>query len=808
MAGRPEEKYKPGELSRVKGNLGKLSVEEAKRMAKVLGGEIGIEQTDHHIKDKYQDLSSKIKNKNKDKWISQAQTIENVSRDKSVKRTIKYSYLEKIKLYYLAAQPNHNIKTTKQTIKAFFDLLSKQKNYINPNLIESSNYFFYKSIKTLVESVRIISKNIPKKYIRREENPFYWIIIDTISDWELESIQEEILNLKRDSKHITLDLCSDLIKMIYFPIIRLSKVDQKKDIEGALRYIYKLSIAGLFKKDLKIDRLRKAYTQGQNEINNVFKIIKYRLYPFLLMSVSSKVYDYNTMFKLKGHEILNFLDLKTTDLITYFENREKGDIVNSKEENNSTKDDFPIKDKILDLKIQQGTYFLDRMFPGAGWDKLSENPDMYPYFKNILNLPTDGALISPEDPLQRILILIALLKDMFYGFSNIEYGFLRNSDGGTIDLKEDLNQIIKKWYLYIDELILKHYLGLLNEYCRYLERGTDVPETEYINRIASNILWIKKTYICPNIPIFLSRTVQHRTKIAIPKLYKSVDKLNTILGKMVQEIFSRGDMAIETIRNPQDDSWFEIENHVSLRLKSLLKNENKKLTNAELIISSYKVVTILNLLIVSSDQGKNEQGISRLFRSEESRGIKPIYSVSESNSFFRLKDKKTTRNFKPLEPTKAFDNLTGFLGKDQLFNYIDHYISIYSENKFPFSIININIFDFNAHEQEDYIKKILNTEKIISESMHLLKDIPFRTEKDNFYIILPESDTENSLKTAKRIFSNSSTKERLYIGICEYRDNMDKEQILKHLEDTISKQLPSPQITYYNVEKGKYIQSL
>ncbi len=156
MAGRPEEKYEPGELTRVKENLGKLSKEEAIRMSKVLGGEIGIEQTDQYIKDKYRELSSNITNNNKDKWINPSPAIEKQSENKKSVKSIKYSYLEKIKLYYLASQPNHSIKTTKQTIKAIFDLLSKQKNYINPNLIDSSNYYFYKSIKNLVESIRII----------------------------------------------------------------------------------------------------------------------------------------------------------------------------------------------------------------------------------------------------------------------------------------------------------------------------------------------------------------------------------------------------------------------------------------------------------------------------------------------------------------------------------------------------------------------------------------------------------------------------------------------------------------------------
>lgn len=49
MAGRPKEIFNPGELSRTRKNLGDLSPEEAKRMAEILGGEVGIERTDDAI---------------------------------------------------------------------------------------------------------------------------------------------------------------------------------------------------------------------------------------------------------------------------------------------------------------------------------------------------------------------------------------------------------------------------------------------------------------------------------------------------------------------------------------------------------------------------------------------------------------------------------------------------------------------------------------------------------------------------------------------------------------------------------------
>ena len=65
MARRPEEKYKPGELTKIKNNLGDLSKDEAEKMSKILGGEIGVEQTDQSINDSYMDMSDQNKSRGK-----------------------------------------------------------------------------------------------------------------------------------------------------------------------------------------------------------------------------------------------------------------------------------------------------------------------------------------------------------------------------------------------------------------------------------------------------------------------------------------------------------------------------------------------------------------------------------------------------------------------------------------------------------------------------------------------------------------------------------------------------------------------
>ena len=90
MAAKPEEKYDPGELTRTKINLGKISEDEAKRMSRILGGEIGTEKTGHSINERYQELSKQNKKNREDKWISQKPYTSTTDIDKKANKPIKY----------------------------------------------------------------------------------------------------------------------------------------------------------------------------------------------------------------------------------------------------------------------------------------------------------------------------------------------------------------------------------------------------------------------------------------------------------------------------------------------------------------------------------------------------------------------------------------------------------------------------------------------------------------------------------------------------------------------------------------------
>ena len=48
-----------------------------------------------------------------------------------------------------------------------------------------------------------------------------------------------------------------------------------------------------------------------------------------------------------------------------------------------------------------------------GFDKLDEHPDMYPYFQPLYNFDDGFNVLSPENPIQVIMVLQHIIEDCF-----------------------------------------------------------------------------------------------------------------------------------------------------------------------------------------------------------------------------------------------------------------------------------------------------------------------------------------------------------------------------------------------------------
>ena len=87
------------------------------------------------------------------------------------------------------------------------------------------------------------------------------------------------------------------------------------------------------------------------------------------------------------------------------------------------------------------------MFPEAGFDKLDEYPDFYPYFQPIFKFDDGFNLLAPDNPLQTIMVLQQIIEECFQGCRNIHFFFFFFPKKGA----DSIVQVLDDWSAYREE---------------------------------------------------------------------------------------------------------------------------------------------------------------------------------------------------------------------------------------------------------------------------------------------------------------------------------------------------------------------
>ncbi len=824
MSNRPKELFEPGELSKTRRNIGAISPQEAKKMAKILGGEVGIERTADHINKRYKEFAEQNRRKEDYRLLypskqgvlrsSTEETPEQPLKTTPIE-TVAQSYFQRIKLSLIAYHGDYRIKSFLNVISALFSFLPGYRNKINPAFIKTLHARVYRHIEQFTSSTRFLYASVEKKDILERKNPYLWSIIKIIIEWDIESLEKEIFRLKTFSHAVSVEACSSLIKRIYVPIILFSRVNTEQDIKNALEYLYAQSIFELPERHVKITKLRKQYVRALEEINTIFKQIKFNLYPLLLLLVSPKAYSYHDMLKYQGKRILSFLELKTEDLVSYEKFSQLQEQEREEKQENTSREEKqkgPDEEPPIDIGITQGLFFLENLFPGTGWLKLKNKPDMFPGFQFILDLPSDFALITPDDILQKVIILTAILKEFFFGFRSVEYGFIRDEKGNTRDLKDIMEEITDNWYLFLTTLIEKNYITSLTEYCRQLERDGTFINSDYAQRMEADLLWLRKKYIFPHLSLDIPKILQPRMTLSVPKLYKNTEILKNILQRMVLELWNDNGIPIETIRNPDTEAFFEVDTSLSKRLKAYFKKKNKSLTNKNLILATLNIVLVLDYLLNSRQSPAYTDSPAVLFRSEGNLGFIPVYSTlpvsaPDTDTGGQQKGKETD----PDTETGDIDVLSGFPGNAAYSSYLLQHMKKAQETGVPFTLLQLETRDYHPDKSSEEKRRIIQQlSGLIGDTIRQFKDIPIRREKDIFAIILPGTELSGALTFTERFFHNTKEILPCFVGIVPYRDSMTIKEIQNAAEKALStsKSFPAPMLTYTEPENGNLIHTL
>jgi hypothetical protein len=688
MAKKPKAVYAPGELDRVRGKLGELDIEEAKRMARILGGEVGYERTREEDERRKTRPGRKTRQETVELVVGghpgrtlPKRRVELAGMDKEGEKKpekalpppkkggpeddpavpFKVSYFERIKMDRFASQPEFDIKTSAQALTAMFSIFTETPDYVNPLFVNKRMNEYYRRIELLVTSTRTL---FPRNNLKRSErmkrlSPFVFSILDTIRYWNIERITGDMAKIQSHPRSAKTMEFSDILKAIYKPLFILEQLDPDIHIRGSYKLLYKL----LYLEnpmDAK-EKYQGLIRTALSAFTDVRRDVHYYLYPLLMKLLSDRWFSYEQFFVERRRRFMAFLGVTPKDRISpadmTAQQAESGDLIGksageSKEnaageagsagagpEAEEDPDDPEVierKAKRAALEAEQkaldrGLLTLEALFPKAGWDRLSAYPDLYPYFTDMFELKKGYELIAPTDPLQQVAILMYIIAELFFGLRYIAFGTITGSDGNPSSVEDYLGSVINNWQKYIDLGFGKEYLPRLADYCHVLENSADSRTSVYARRTLNELHWAKRFYFLPfyKFESLGPPPFQKRDTTPIYSEIRLLRKYLTEVALGIEQGNRQGGADAQApcdgIDNPWDPYNFEIPNPVSIRLDALLGP--KKKNNASLVFFTLAVATVLDYLVNNENSWAYENRPGPLFRSIDGEGVMPLFGV-------------------------------------------------------------------------------------------------------------------------------------------------------------------------------------
>ena len=663
--------YAPGELSRVRDKLGVTNESEAKRMMQVLGGEIGTEKSAEPVKkDTVSDKGSK-----RIRRIDMASDEELIGKSKE-KKTIQYpgddpavssklTYGERIKIDQYAGQLMFEIKNSIQVLTSFFYFFKEPIDYVNPRFVTARMNEYYSKIEKMVNAVRSLfpKSNTKRNNQLKRASALVYKIMDILRSWNIEGLSKDIAELQAHPRSVTVTDFSDILRLIYKPLFMIDELNLEH-IKSAFKLIYKI---------LYIESPMEAKDRYQEIIRNIIaslvdirKNVHFGMYPLLMKLISDRFINYERFFIERRRRFMAFIIVNENDQLNASElNLQQIDSIDIEamqkgaaedEENEAIAEEDGIEDglekedddsgdpKTSERKpkedsasseaksLDQARTALGVLFPKAGWDKLEEFPDLYPYFANIYNMKQGYELIAAGDPVHQVAVLMNILDDLFIGMRYVNFGFIAGPDGTPVKVSDEIGDILNNWRSFIEDSFSRDYLPRLSEYCRMLENTRD-PRTPYAKKNMNELHWIKRLYFLPYYK-FESLGPPPFQKNEITPIYAEVRKLRKTLTAVAFGIEqgmraggSNSKAPCNGINNPWVKYNFQVPNPISRRMDMMLPPERK--INATIIFFALSAVTLLDYIVNNENSWAYGNRPGPLFRSLKDEGVIPLFGVDE-----------------------------------------------------------------------------------------------------------------------------------------------------------------------------------
>ncbi|MDR2803128.1 MAG: hypothetical protein LBB22_02420 [Treponema sp.] len=655
--------YEPGELEKVKNRLGPLNEKEAKRMQKVLGGEIGVERglepVTSIVSDKFtRPIKGAAAGASKTAKPKRLVEIAASEDDKKLKSVLRFhrkenlSYSERVKMDTIAGYSEFKIKTFWQVLKSRLSFIGDPPDKVNPYFVKEILNECYSTLERLITAMRLLfpRSNAELSQKLRNAAPAEFKVLNTLRQWKLDTIASEIGKIQLHPRNVLVKDFENLLREIYKPLYIIGKLNDK-DIMAVFQVLYdivaeeKPNEAQAMKN--KIMEVNGLYMYINTSIRRLF-------YPILMKIIASYYQNYEIFFIENNDNFEAFLELSEADQIApnslrgAAADKTRNTDVSGETGAESVVDSLSdIKDEKFEKekKVEQSSEtsetkaferslkILETLFPRAPWDKLGTFPDFYPYFADVLEIKKNGELIAPEDPLQLALILSQIIEELLYAFRYIKFI-------GQFAGESSMISIVDDWHTAISESFEKKYLIRVSEYSHYFENSLQKRNSTYAVNISTDIHWIRRYYFLPNYdtipptpPSFFKKdvvaiyTLAHRLRKDLTACAVAIDAANKLGGAAENAL-------VEGIENPWEPYNFQVENPLSKRLNMLLGK--KQHINASLIFFTLAAVTVLDNYLSDKASIAYTANNEIFFRHSGHEEMKPVFWVEKQTGTFDI----------------------------------------------------------------------------------------------------------------------------------------------------------------------------
>ena len=530
-----------------------------------------------------------------------------------------------------------------QKYRRLFELKSLFINggfdYINESFIAVTLNDYVMHIEKFVSSMRFIINALPAAYKAKiGKEPYNQLrLFAVIESWDMGFISKEATKLQYKPMDVTIETMIPFVFSVYRPVMQILFLGTVSfsNLLGKIP----LEING--KTHIAEDRLQDAIADSIKEWTYIYKTVVSGLGPFLMRMCGAECMSMQGFLDNYILQILDFLSLKKEDIII----PQNYEPVNFTVTDGTEAGSFAQVDTVpkkQETPVEKGLKLLDSIFPEAGWLSLEDNPDMFPYFQPLFDFPEGFNLLSPENPLQRAVVLMRIIEDLFPGCNAIE--FTETSPTAAIHMTvEEIDNSIADWYLYRMNVFDKEYAKNVTEYVNRIYSQKDFKTTVFGMKTLSSILWLERTEFFPYLKFDLNYMEKENLLQGTLPVCKKVARLASYFNWLSNNIDTALEMNngnpgnnVEGIKNPWEKFSFSITNTTSRRLQIILSQQGASgLTNASLIKAIAGIMTVFDWYANDPHSTAYTDKLDIPYRFDEENN-EPIFSVKQRTDVERL----------------------------------------------------------------------------------------------------------------------------------------------------------------------------